>query len=268
MRRVVRKDVFETNSSSQHSICITKRNEHINPDKMIWKCGDSDYCEDRVYLYKDGKWNLREIEDGFGRYPFNMLTSFEDKFKYAMCEYMGYLYVDDPEFSEYWEMFKDIAREVLPGFTDFHIYTKNEDIYLDDEGNPIRRRDLKFEDWNKETHEEIFSYVAKDGTRKIATVDQNDVYEVPCIGTIDHQSAGLLKNFLKDEGISLKEFLTNKKYIVIIDGDEYCDWSRYKMSGIINLDFIEKEYGTSGEDLEYREWLKEQEKNENESGAE
>ena len=67
----------------------------------------------------------------------------------------------------------------------------------------------------------------------------------------------LLRNFLMDQNISLKEFLTNKRYVVVIDGDEYDDWGSLKASGLINMDFIVSEYTTSDEDIEYAEWLKE-----------
>lgn len=74
---------------------------------------------------------------------------------------------------------------------------------------------------------------------------------------IDHQSAGLLTNFLKDKGISLKEFLTNKKYTIIVDGDEYDTYRRMKNSGFINLDFIVEEYDKSSEDVEWERWKEE-----------
>ena len=39
-------------------------------------------------------------------------------------------------------------------------------------------------------------------------------------GEIDHQSRGLLKNFLKKENISLGEFLIDRGYILILDRDD------------------------------------------------
>ena len=53
-------------------------------------------------------------------------------------------------------------------------------------------------------------------------------------GNIDHQSQGLLEQFLKNKNISLKEFLLNPKYMIVIDGDEYNDLDRYKSAGLIN----------------------------------
>ena len=61
-------------------------------------------------------------------------------------------------------------------------------------------------------------------------------------GRTDENALG---KFLEDEHVSLEEFLTNKKYIVIVDGDEYCIYEDMKKSGIINCDNIAKEYPDS-----------------------
>lgn len=34
MKRQIRRGVFETNSSSQHSLCIMKNDEHYTPDEI------------------------------------------------------------------------------------------------------------------------------------------------------------------------------------------------------------------------------------------
>ena len=46
-------------------------------------------------------------------------------------------------------------------------------------------------------------------------------------GSIETDST-LLERFLKKENISLEEFLTNRKYIIVIDGDEYCVFETLK----------------------------------------
>ena len=40
-------------------------------------------------------------------------------------------------------------------------------------------------------------------------------------GSVDHQSDGVLTVFLRQNNISVEEFLLNKQYWVIVDGDEY-----------------------------------------------
>lgn len=250
MKTVVRKSCFESNSSSMHSIVVTKNDFHVSPAELVPDVRS--YDDEELYIDKNGKLDLWRIGEGFGRAPFEILTTFKDKLKYAMCEYLGYLYPDDPEYDEYYDMFKDLCSEVIPGFVDFDIRKKDMDIYLDSNGNPIRHRDLEWEDFD-ENKNDVYSYVDKDGNKKIAVLSKSDYYEYPNIGRIDHQSMGLLKNFLKDKNITLKEFLTNKRYIVIISGDEFTDWPRYKKSGIINTDFIVEEYDKYGEDIEFKE---------------
>lgn len=71
-------------------------------------------------------------------------------------------------------------------------------------------------------------------------------HDVTFYGYVDED---ILTPFLKEEGISLKEFLTNKKYFVIVDGDEYCIWRSIKKTGVINKNMIAREYkhGYDGE---------------------
>ena len=52
----------------------------------------------------------------------------------------------------------------------------------------------------------------------------------------------ILSGFLEHEGISLEEYLINKKYVVIQDGDEYCYWDNMKQTGLVNMDMIDHEY--------------------------
>jgi hypothetical protein len=64
-------------------------------------------------------------------------------------------------------------------------------------------------------------------------------YQVPFTGYVDEN---ILSGFLNKEEISLEEYLTNKKYVVIQDGDEYCEYENFKKLGLINLDMIDHEY--------------------------
>ena len=56
------------------------------------------------------------------------------------------------------------------------------------------------------------------------------------------QNYGGFEAALKELGISLKEFLTNKKYIVIVDGDEYQEFEKLMDSGVINSKEIAVQY--------------------------
>lgn len=54
------------------------------------------------------------------------------------------------------------------------------------------------------------------------------------------QNYGNFKVALEKYNIDLKEFLTNRKYIVIVDGDEYAEFYKMQKSGLINSDNIEE----------------------------
>lgn len=256
--KVVRKSCFETNSSSAHSLLVTKNDTHVTTDELLSNGSDND---DRIYVDDNGEIWLFGIQYGYGRSPFEILSSFEDKLKYALCEFLGYKHGDEDDYDSIYQEFIDITKELIPGFIDFDISTKDVDIYLDEDGNELKSKDLKYDHWDRESNSAVYVYTAKDGVKKVATLS-DQFYEVPDIGTIDHQSSGILTNFLRDKGITLKEFLTNKKYIIVVDGDEIEEFRKIKNAGLINMDFIEEEYSTSYDDISYQQWLKEQEDNE------
>ena len=62
-------------------------------------------------------------------------------------------------------------------------------------------------------------------------------------GDIDHQSVGVLQNFLARKHINLRDFLTQEKYMVVIDGDEYCIFDDLVQSGIVNDEIIKEREG-------------------------
>ena len=234
--KVIRKGCFETNSSSMHSIVVTNNDVHVTPEDV------SDGGRERVYIGKDGGLKLWDIDSGYGRSPFDVLTTFQDKLQYAMCEFLGYKHIDDPEYERIYGEFSDIVRKLIPKFTGFNISKRHEDIYLDEDGNHIMCKNLIYDGWDYVNHREEYSYRDANGKKHKAIFDENNVMEEPNIGTIDHQSAGMLTGFLTSHGITLEEFLTNKKYIVIIDGDEYFTWLEMKNNCLINKSDIVEEY--------------------------
>lgn len=234
--KVIRKGCFETNSSSMHSIAVTKNDVHVTPEDV------SDGGREHIYIGKDGGMWLWNIDSGYGRSPFDVLTTFQDKLQYAMCEFLGYKHIDDPEYERIYGEFSDIARKLIPEFTGFDISKRHEDIYLDEDGNHIMYKNLIYDGWDYVNHCEEYSYLDANGKKHKAILDEDNVMEEPDIGTIDHQSSGMLMGFLSKHGVSLEEFLTNKKYIVIIDGDEYCTWAKMKSEGVIDKSYIVEEY--------------------------
>lgn len=76
MKRKIRRGVFETNSSSQHSLCIMKNNEHYTPDEIA---RDFYLCKDRETGEEDCVWDIWDHDMEFGRSPFRALGNFHDK---------------------------------------------------------------------------------------------------------------------------------------------------------------------------------------------
>lgn len=253
--RVIRNSCFETNSSSMHSIVVTKNDIHVTTEDLI---SNNDNPE-HIYISEKGEMSFWSINDGYGRSPFELLATFRDKLQYAMCEFLGYKYVDDPEFNEIYGEFFAIAQELIPNLQQFYIMDKEVDIYLDENGNDIPQKDLIYDGFDFENNRGIYVYKDDNGEKHEATLDEEYCMSTPDIGRIDHQSAGILRNFIKSHGITLKEFLTNKKYIIVIDGDEYDTFGTLKNSGLINLDNIVEEYNDSNDGLIYLKWKKEHE---------
>ena len=256
MKRVIRKNIFESNSSSSHVIAITQNDHYVTKDDLTAMEINGECNHNYIFLNNDGKMWLWDINEGFDR-SFNFLTTFEEKLKYAMCEYLGYMYGDEDEFVDMLDTFKAIVKDVLPGFTDFDIPMIEKDVYLDDKGNQIPYKKLKYV--GGKTNEDgdwisCYHYIDENGNKKEAILDMECVIEVPDIGMIDHQSVGLLRNFLREKKITLKEFLINKKYVVITDGDETCQWEKLKQSGMFDMGSIVEEYSTSNDDIEYQKW--------------
>lgn len=163
----IRRNVFETNSSSTHSLVILT-------DNIVKESSDDLYFTHDEMLnslngLKNGTYKSYERNWYFGRAPFRALDTFELKFQYA------YANAFDNEISELVSMLKKLVPEV----------------------------------------------------KKFIPPEYS--------GTDDYQ----LQGWLDAHDVSMKEFLTCKKYIVIQDGDEYCIWTNLIKSGLIDTNVIE-----------------------------
>ena len=167
--RQVRRCVFETNSSSSHSIVLLKKN------------GEDYYYTyneaiEELFIRVDGDGTLELYSDlYFGRSPFAILNTFYKKLLYA------YANAGDPESQQSKEVTKTL-QELIPDIKRVHLYSKP--------------------------------------------------------GTDDYILWGALDHF----GITLKEFLINKRYFVVVDGDEYMVWHDLCSSGVVDRSRIEQEY--------------------------
>lgn len=171
----IRRNVFETNSSSSHSLVITTDNEHYTREEI-----------NKNFYMTDGIVRLWDSSLEFYRSPFDMLVTFRDKLRYAIASSNGNLV----------NQCRELCQKYVDGFVDFK-FDKTDYVW-----------DSEVEDY-VETDDPIPNYG----------------------GTDDYQIEGWLKHY----NISLEEFLTNKRYIVVVDGDEYCVWSNIKNSGLVDV---------------------------------
>lgn len=207
MKRQIRRNVFETNSSSMHSIVVMKEDNYITENNVSFGY---------YYNKEDGTVDF-EPADEYGRSPFQILYKFKDKLKYAMAA------LCDNKEDDYYKEICEVIKEFIPSFTDFNLSGRPESYkkkwYSDERIKEIK----KDYDFLGERNDELIFY------------EYN-------FGSIDHQSMDLLPSFLEKNNISIKEFLTNNKYVVIIDGDEYCIFKEIKERGLININNIDFEY--------------------------
>ena len=196
----IRRNVFETNSSSSHSLVITTDNEHYTREEI-----------NKNFYMTDGIVRLWESSLEFYRSPFDMLVTFKDKLRYAIASSNGNL-VDEC---------REICKKYVDRFADFEFDTKD---YV----------------WDSE----VKDYVETD--------DPIPNYG----GTDDYQIEGWLKHY----NISLEEFLTNKRYIVVVDGDEYCVWSNIKDSGLVDVKKIIHDSYAEEEEEWHKQYLAQLEK--------
>ena len=57
-------------------------------------------------------------------------------------------------------------------------------------------------------------------------------------GYVDHQSMGLLDSALEKYNVSLEEFIFNDRFIVVIDGDEYCIFDKLVKTEMFNTNYV------------------------------
>lgn len=171
-----RQGVFETNSSSSHSISIRKIGDYYTDEEIEQSVG-----------HWGNKLNIFDSELEFGRSPFEPLTTFYDKVRFAIASFAN----DVEKIHE----IENILLEKVPSLTEIEYPTSV--------------------NWKTNKTETYY-------------------------GNVDHQSYGLLQNFLSSHSITLREFLLNRRYIVFIDGDEYCTTQKLFNSGLLHKEDFEE----------------------------
>lgn len=220
MKYTIRDGCFETNSSSMHSIVVST----LAGDSRL---GDF-YVSPQENLVSTYSSDL-----SFDRSPFSVLSSMIDKACYAIASYR-----DDEEMVDtingtvteklgHAIKIPHDSREKFRNPETKEEYCRYQVEWVSDPEDPSKEYPILRENYREEGEEPI--------PLEWMEEEYVDAY-------VDHQSRGLLQGFLKDNNVSIKDFITKSRYIVIIDGDEICAWSDAKKSGIIDLSKIESEY--------------------------
>lgn len=221
MKRQIRRGVFESNSSSQHSLVVMKNDDHYTAQEIL----------KGLYIQKDGVWDVCGLD--FGRELFRALGTFKMKWLYA-CASLVEEYNDDA-----YKELEALAFKYVPGLKRIELpMTTTCIINKDLEEN----KDYEY----GKTEEELNKYLEqKEKNWGIETIEYwedrhgNFCFSIPYTGQTDEP---FLQRFLEHEKLSLEEYLTNRKYVIIQDGDEYCYWQDMKNAGLVNSDAIDHEY--------------------------
>lgn len=235
MKIQVRRSVFETNSSSQHSFCVMKKDAKYTTKEIL-----DGIClfDDRETGEKDCVWNIWDFQLEFGRTPFRAIGTFDDKWLYA-CATLVKEYND----ATYKELVT-IAKKYIPGLKKIEL--PKEEAQITDRNHP-NNIDSEYAQKYGKTEDELKEYLKQkekdwDIVKPIEYWEDEDGYfyfEQPYTG---YNETDMLSGFLENEKISLEEFLINKKYVVIQDGDEYCYWNDMKKTGLVDIGAIQYEY--------------------------
>ena len=169
----------------------------------------------------------------FGRWPFRILSTMYEKIQYAVA-----YYGTDEKFQEISDICKKYTGHglVVPTKREwFKYYTTglNDGEEIPDDHILAPYIDVFYDERKEEW------YRKDKAGNKIYDIE-SDLANVVYYGSVDHQSSGILDAFLNKHNITLEQFLANPKYVIIVDGDEYCAWSKMFEAGIcLRENFIE-----------------------------
>jgi len=244
MKIQIRTGMFETNSSSAHSLLIMKKRQTMIQQEIR----NEFYLDEEWHKDRGNVLKLDFYDNNFGR-SFDVLTSFRDKLSYALASMCGncyklksYIEAGDRFEKEFMPLLKKLVGvdEVEMPMNDrsFNVYS---DTITDDEYQDYNTyEEVPYDDlvYDEKRERGIYRETCKSGRKKeIIWLD------VPEFGGVDHQSSGLLQGFLKKYGITLEEFLIRKDIIVVCDGDEYCIFGTMLDSGLVDKNAIQVAYG-------------------------
>lgn len=166
----IRSGAFETNSSSQHSICIRNDKNGL--------CVDRENIVDNI-LNGRGEWKITGMY--FGRSPFRYLSKFSEKVIYALANGINYHDIED------------IVKEYVPEFTEFK-FINNE--YSD--GSPVTgyTDDYILSGWLEHHSVSLRDFLTKDSYFVICDGDEYYIYN-------DMVTSGIISSCINTEEVEV-----------------------------------------------------------------
>lgn len=217
-----RRGMFETNSSSAHVFIATKDDLQlsVNVAKIF-----REHIVNGVYCLTKNIDDDEVEELYFGRWPFKILMSPHEKLQYACAAYGD----------EVASALLEIIQSLCPECTAIRFPEEtHHEAYLVSTHEQVSARDIEYtHDCNGYPN----CYRTEHGLEPVELVERQEKY----YGEIDHQSENILDKGLQDTSITIKEFILDPHYIMIIDGDEYDTWGDLKDNKIIDRNTIKYE---------------------------
>lgn len=220
MKQTIRHGTFETNSSSMHSLVLMKKAKQVKDEGKPKRVNivDNEYTagnhfdEYNVYLNEYDRW------------PFQILNTPIKKAMYILaskCKRYG---------DETYTAVVDAIRKIYPDF----------------EGvTPIVHTSYKYKGIS-----EVQGNLPWEDSEETVKLNENSFLQWDeNFGYVDWQSSGLINKALTD-GVTIEEIITDPRYVIYIDGDEYYELSKMIKSGIINILNIEKSWPDLNDVLE------------------
>lgn len=230
MKFKVRQGVFETNSSSMHSICI------LNDCNLNNKIN---------YEEKNTSYFYLNVE-GFHRHPFKMLFSPEEKLAYCLCAFHSGIYnVNSEKFKKLENKYLKMIQAYYPNVKKWSLFNEKDYklLYHTENGKEYDIDDEEKIGYNEDYN---FYYIIETGEKLFPN---EKLTEFLTIGWNENDSS-FLKDFFKEAGITEEEFIFSPEYFIVVDGDEYCIFHNMMESGIIcNIkaeycEYIEHNFGS------------------------
>lgn len=253
MKVQIRTGMFETNSSSMHSLLIMKKRQTMTQKEIRDEYYlDEDWCKERGNTLR-----LDWTHEEFGR-GFDVLTSFRDKLSYALASMCGSCYSLKSYIrgeNTFHEVFESLLKRLVGvDKVEPHMDSESFRVYSDTVTDDLNQDYTTYEEvpYDDLVRNGNWSYYNKDSEPYYKEIcnsgrKQEEIWlEVPKFGSVDHQSAGLLQRFLDKYNITLEDYLIRKDIVVIVDGDECDIFGTMLEAGIVDKNAIQIKYPKEG----------------------